>query len=387
MQPKLFRKTPLAWLQLMKEKTRLSVAIAGIAFADILMFFQLGMLDALFDGAAKSHYNLQADLVLVNPQFQTLYSVKSISRERLQQALAYPGVESVRPLYIDFAQWRNPESLISRSILVWGIDPANSPFRLPEVNQNLEQLKLLNRVLFDRGSRPEYGPIPDLLKQPGTLEVQINGRTVETFGLFSLGASFVADGNAIASDSTFLTIFPDREPEQIEMGLIELKSGTDVQQVHSQLNANLSDDVKVVTPKELAQSEIDYWSRQGIGFVFGLGVAVGFIVGLVIVYQILYSDVFEHLPEYATMKAMGYGDRYLLGMLMQEALLLAVLGFIPGSIISLGLYQLTYAATKLPIAMKLNRALLVLLLTIAMCSVSGGIAMGKLRSADPADIF
>ena len=387
MRPKLLRKTPLAWLQLMKEKTRLGVAIAGIAFADILMFFQLGMLDALFDGAAKSHYNLQAALVLVNPQFQTLYSVKSIPRERLQQALAYAGVESVRPLYIDFAQWRNPESLISRSILVWGIDPANSAFRLPEVNQNLEQLKLLNRVLFDRGSRPEYGSIADLLKQQGTLKVQINERTLETVGLFSLGASFVADGNVITSDSTFLTLFPDRQPESIEMGLINLKSGTDVQQVQSQLRANLPDDVKVVTPQELAQSEIDYWSSQGIGFIFGLGVTVGFIVGIVIVYQILYSDVSEHLPEYATLKAMGYSERYLLSLLMQAALLLTILGYIPGFVFSLGLYQLTSTATQLPIAMKVTRALLVLLLTIAMCSVSGAIAMRKLRSADPADIF
>ncbi|WP_250121413.1 ABC transporter permease DevC [Chroococcidiopsis sp. CCMEE 29] len=383
----MFRKTPLAWFQLMKEKTRLAVALAGIAFADMLMFVQLGLVDALFDSATQPHQNLQADLVLINPQFQSLFGVKSFPRERLQQTLAYEGIESIRPLYISSTQWRNPETLLSREILVWGIDPANPPFALPEVNQNLEQLKLLDRVLFDRASRPEYGPITDLVKQQGTLEVQLNAQTVQTIGLFQMGASFGADGNIITSDSTFLRLFPDRQSNQIEVGLINLKPGADVPQIQSQLRTDLPPDVKVLTPQEFAQTEIDYWGDQGIGFIFGLGAVVGFIVGIVIVYQILYADVSDHLPEYATLKAMGYSDRYLLGMLLQEALLLAVLGYIPGFLLSLGLYQITYAATLLPIAMKIDRAVLVLLLTIVMCSVSGAIAMQKLRSADPADVF
>jgi putative ABC transport system permease protein len=160
-----------------------------------------------------------------------------------------------------------------------------------------------------------------------------------------------------------------------------------VETVRSRLVANLPNDIKVVTPKQFAQIEIDYWQSGGIGFIFGLGVVVGFIVGVVIVYQILYSDVSDHLPEYATLKAMGYSDRYLLGVLMQEALFLAVLGYVPGFFLALGLFQLAYVATLLPIGMKLNRAILVLVLTIAMCSISGAISMRKLQSADPADIF
>jgi putative ABC transport system permease protein len=387
MPKKLFRKTPLALLQLMKEKIRLSVAIAGIAFADILMFFQLGMLDALFDGVAKPHQLLQADLVLVNSQFQTLYLVKEFPRERLQQTLAYEGVKSVTPLYIGFAQWRNPQTQINRSILVWGIDPINPPFPLPALKSNQSQLKLLNRVLFDQGSRPEYGTIPQLLNQSKNLEIQLNDKNVEVIGLFDIGASFVTDGNVITGDSTFLNLFPEHKNNNITMGLIKLKSGADLQQIQAQIAANLPKDVKVVTPAQLAQTEIEYSSDQGIGFVFGLGVMVGFIVGIVIVYQILYADVSDHLPEYATMKAMGYSDGYLLGVLIQASLLLAILGYIPGFFFSIGLYQLGYSATQLPIMMKLGRAVMVLILTITMCAVSGVIAMNKLRSADPADIF
>lgn len=385
---KWFRKTPLAWLQLTKEKTRFMVAIAGIVFADISMFIQLAFQDSLYDAAIKPHRSLQADLVLIDPQLQTLFSVKSFSRERLYQALAYEGVESVSPVYIATGQWRNPETRLERAILVWGVDPARPAFKFTEVNQNLDHLKLLDRVLFDQAGRPEYGAIADLFKKDNTVETEVNGETVNVRGLFTLGASFAADGNVITSDSTFLQLFKDRKPEQIEVGLITLKPGSDVEKVRSQMMAGLPNDVLVLTPEDFAQVEKNYWATgTGIGFIFGLGVIMGFIVGIVIVYQILYSDVSDHLPEYATLKAMGYNDRYLIGVLIQEALFLAILGYIPGFFLSWGLYQLTYAATMLPIAMKLERAVFVLLLTIAMCSVSGAIAMRKLRSADPADVF
>jgi putative ABC transport system permease protein len=387
MLPKLFRKTPLAWFQVSRERTRLAVALAGIAFADMLMFIQLGFLDALLDGATKSHQNLQADLVLINPQFQTLFYIKNFPRERLYQTLSDDRVESIRGLYINIAQWRNSQTRLSRGILVWGIDPANPAFNFPEVNQNLERLKLLNQALFDRASRPEYGSIADLLKQEKTLEAQVNGQNLQIVDLFTLGASFGADGNIITSDSTFLKLFPDNQPNQIAVGLINLKPGADVEKVRSRLLATLPNDIKILTPQEFAQIEIDYWQSGGIGFIFGLGVVVGFIVGVVIVYQILYSDVSDHLPEYATLKAMGYSDRYLLGVLMQEALLLAVLGYIPGFLLALGLFQIAYAATLLPIGMKLPRAILVLILTIVMCVISGVISMRKLQSADPADVF
>lgn len=382
----MFRKTPLAWLQVTREKTRLVVAIAGIAFADLLMFIQMGFESALYDAAVKPHRNLQADLVLINPQLQTLFSVKSFSRERLYQALSYDGVNSVSPVYIATGQWRNPENSSDRAILVWGVDPAKPVFKFPEVNQNLDHLKLLNQVLFDQASRPEYGGIAEMFKKTGSVETELNGKAVSVKGLFTNGASFAADGNIITNDSTFLQLFP-RQASQVDIGLISLKPGADVEQVREQLAAGLPNDVKVLTLEGFAEIEKNYWASTGIGFIFGLGVGVGFIVGIVIVYQILYSDVSDHLPEYATLKAIGYSDRYLLGVLTQEALLLAILGFIPGFILSFGLYQVAYAATLLPIAMTLERAGSVLVLTIIMCSVSGAIAMRKLRSADPADVF
>jgi putative ABC transport system permease protein len=385
---KLLKRTPLALRQLMKEKTRLLVAIAGIAFADLLMFVQMGFEGALYDAAIKPHRSLQADLVLINPQLQTLFAVRSFQRERLYQTLSYEGVESVTPLYFATGQWRNPETRVSRAILVWGVDPARPAFKSSEVTQNLDSIKQLDRVLFDQAGRPEYGAIADWFKKDGLVDAELNGKMVSVKGLFTNGASFAADGNVITSDSTFLQLFRERKPEQIEVGLITLKPGADVEKVRSHLISGLPRDIKVLTPEGFAQIEKEYWaSGTGIGFIFGLGVGVGFIVGIVIVYQILYSDVSDHLPEYATLKAMGYSDRYFLIVLLQEALLLAVLGYIPGFILSYGLYQLAFAATLLPIAMTAERAVSVLILTIVMCCVSGAVAMRKLRAADPADVF
>ena len=383
----LSKKTPLAWRQLMKEKARLLIAIAGIAFADVLMFFQLGMLDALYDSATNPHRKLQADLVIINRQVKTLIDMSSFSRARLQQTLAYDEVESAYPLYVDFANWRNPNTHLEKSILLLGFDPVNSALALSEAEQNLNQLQMLNRVMFDRASRPEYGPIPQLFSTQGRLEAQVSGQVVQTIGLFKMGASFGADGNLIASDSTFFNILRDRNPSQVDIGLIRLTADADLTTAQTRLRAGLPNDVEVLTLPEFIQLEIDYWANQGMGFIFNLGVFVGFFVGTIIVYQILYANVSDHLPEYATLKAMGYSDRYLLIMLMQEVLILAALGFIPGFLVSMGLYQVTYAATLLEIAMKTSRAVMVLFLTILMCSTSGAIAMRKLQSADPADIF
>jgi putative ABC transport system permease protein len=388
MLPKFFRRTPLAWLQVTRERTRLLVAIAGITFADMLIFIQMGFEGALFDAAAKPHKNLQADLVMTNPQMQTLFSVKTFSRERLYQALAHSGVQSVNSIYISTGQWKNPQTRLDRAILVWGVEPDKPSFRFPEVNRNLDQIKPLNQLLFDVAGRPEYGVDSETFQKTQTFETELNGKAIQVKGLFTNGASFAADGNVITSDSTFLHLFPDRKPEQIEVGLIHLKPGYEPELVKQQLQQFLPKDVLVNTPAGFAQIEKNYWATgSGIGFIFGLGVGVGFIVGIVIVYQILYTDVSDHLPEYATLKAMGYGDRYLLGVLLQEALLLAVLGYLPSVILSLGLYQLAFTATMLPIAMNIERAITVLVMTIVMCSVSGALSMRKLRSADPADIF
>jgi putative ABC transport system permease protein len=381
---------PLAWLQLQREKVRLLIALAGIGFAVILMFIQLGFQDALFDSAVNLHKNMQGDIFLISPQSTALIAMRSFSQRRLYQAAGYPNVESINPVYLGLALWKNPVNQRTRSILVIGFDPTEVLFT-KDLVPDLSPIKIPDVVLFDRKSREEFGPIAQLYGEGKPVQTEISGRRVTVGGLFDLGASFGADGNIITSDLNFLRLFNQRKKGLIDVGVVKLKPGTDVQAVLAEMRKNLQDvtrDVKIFSKQEFIEFEQNYWrSSTAIGFIFTLGTAIGFLVGTIIVYQILYTDITDHLPEYATLKAMGYRNLYLLSVVFQEAVILSVLGYIPGLLLAMGLYTLTRNATSLPIAMTVDRAILIFVLTVVMCVISGAIAVRKVQDADPADIF
>lgn len=385
----MFKKIPLAWLQLTREKPRLLIALSGIAFADILMFMQLGFREALFNSNVRMHDSLAADIVLINPQSDALLSMEPFSQRRLYQALGLQGVKSVHPIYLDFTSWKNPQTRKLRNIQVIGINPEDQLFALPGVSEKLDKVKLPDVVLFDRGSRPEFGDVTTDFNQGKVVATEVAGKRIKVGGIFELGASFGADGNIITSDRNFLRLFADqRQRGLIDIGLIRLEPGADPAVVKAQLTSYLAKDIKILTKQEYVDFEKAYWSSSTpIGFIFTLGTIIGFIVGTVIVYQILYSEVSDHLPEYATLKAMGYTQKYLLLVVFQEALILAILGYIPGFGFAMFQYAMAKNATLLPIAMTAQRAITVVILTIIMCCASGAIAVRKLQAADPADIF
>jgi putative ABC transport system permease protein len=371
-------KIPTAWLQLKHEKLRFLVALSGISFAVVLIFMQLGLRAALFDSGVALHRSLKGDIFLISVRSTSLIAMDSFSERYLNRTLALTEVESINPIYLGFAQWKNPQTRNSwRSIYVIGYDLSSSVFNLPGVDENKEKLKLPNVVLFDSASRSEFGPVVDMFGRNGLVSTEIGdrgpgNRKIAVEGLFRLGTSFGADGNLITSNLNFLRIFTIRPSGYINIGLIKLKPGYDID----------------VTKEEFINKELQYWdTTTPIGFVFFLGVVLGLIVGVIIVYQILYNNVSEHLSEYATLKAIGYNQAYLRNVVFQESLILAFLGYIPGFLITLGMYKIAKDATLLPVKMEIGRAVIVLILTFAMCLVSGAIAIGKLQDADPADIF
>jgi putative ABC transport system permease protein len=381
-------KIPLAWRQLTHDKTRLLVALAGIAFADILMFMQLGFRDALFESAVTFHKQLQGDVFLISTQSTSLIAMRSFSSRRLYQTLSFDGVASAEPLFLDTALWKNPQTQATRGMMVIGFNPERSLMTSPGLEGGMEKTKIPDIVLFDEASRAEFGPVADLFNQGKTVETEVRSRRVQVGGLFTLGASFGADGNLITSDLNFLRIFPTRSKNLIDVGVVTLKPGVDPIATVAAMRQEFANDVKILTKEEFIDFERSYWEQgTSIGFIFTLGTAMGFIVGIVIVYQILYTDVSDHLPEYATLKAMGYSDWYLLGVVFQEAIILALLGYIPGGLVTFFLYNLTRNATSLPLYMTLARAVTVFILTLIMCLVSGAISVRKLQAADPADIF
>jgi putative ABC transport system permease protein len=380
--------TRLAWLQLRREKLRLAIALAGVAFAVILIFMQLGFQEALFNSAVAVHRRLEADIVLVNPTSAYLASMKTFPRRRIYQALGFDGVEAVGALYTMLMPWKNPETGRTRDIFLLGFDPAYEVLDLPEVNAQRAMFRRPDVVLFDEASRPEYGPIVADFKQRIPVDTEVRTRHVTVGGLFMLGTSFGIDGTIVTSDLNFQRIMPSRDPGAVSIGLVRLKPGVDATRVRDALAAYLPKDVEVLTKADYIAREKRYWDTSTpIGYVFKFGVVMGLVVGAIIVYQILFADISDHLPEYATLKAMGYTDRYLFAVVLMEATLLAIAGYLPGGVISFWLFRVAGTATRLPLFMSVGTAILVVTLTLGMCWASGALALRKIRSADPAEIF
>ena len=383
------RRVNLAWQQLFHEKQRLLAAILGILFADVLMFMQFGFEGALFELCRVIPNNLQADIVILNKQTQTIsLQPQPFSRRNLYAAMSNPNIESGNAVYLAGTPWKNPETGVERSILVVGFEPYEPLLNVKGVAEQLPKLRHTDDVLFGRYSRPEFGNVAEALDGGRQYFVEVNRRRMQVTGLADIGSSFASDGTIITSDLNFLRIFPTRKAEQIDVAALRVKDGADVQKVKAELEKSLSSDLRVLTKQELSDFEQNYWTgATPIGFIFKFGALFGFIVGVIITYQIIYTDVSNHLPEYATLKAMGYTNGFLTRIVFKQAFYLAVFGFIPSYLVAQILYIVAGKGANLELDLTPQRAVFILTATLVMCMVSGLIAVRKLKQADPADIF
>jgi putative ABC transport system permease protein len=379
----------IAWRQLFHQRLRTLAAVAGIVFAVVLIMVQLGFQHALYQSATL-HYDLMtADIVLLSPQYEAImYNNSGFPSQRLNQAYAVNGVASTLAVYGSFVAWKNPWTRQERTMYMFGFDPVPGFFNLGAIKDPGPLLRKPDSVLFDVLSRKEYGDVPTAFRTGKRVVTEMVGRRVEVVGLFSAGTSFGIDGAVFLSDANFFRLLPGRSPDVVNFGLIKLKPGYDPDRVRAQLAKALPNDVRVLTHSQLDEAEREFWSTNTpIGFIFALGVILGLVVGIIVVYQILYTDVSDHLQEYATLKAIGYKDSFLFAIIIYESVILSVFGYIPGFFISLLIYHIARDATFLPLQMTAERGVVVYLLTIGMCVASGALALRRLRKADPAEIF
>jgi putative ABC transport system permease protein len=392
----LWRRTPLAWLNLTHDRRKLLTSAGGVAFAVLLMFLFSGFKNALYDSQVQVLKLLNADIVITSTLKYTMFVPEQFARRRLYQARAFAGVEAAYPLYINNANWKNPENKKTRPVRVLAFNPTDPVMHLPDLTlmpgltSLSDALVLPNSVLIDLKSRSELGSITI------GIETELSERQVNVVGNYRLGTDFAAgNGNLVMSDQNFLRYFAQLDPEEdsrtlgtVDIGLIQIAPDADVDQLVQTLQTNLPKDVQVFTKDGFVQQELEYWRQNtNIGFVFNLLTSMAFVVGIILVYQILYTDVADHWAEYATLKAMGYHNGFLLGVVLQEALLLSILGFIPGFLISAILYHQATEVTGLLMQMTVDRAVSTYLLTFAMCLISGAIAVRKVQATDPAEVF
>jgi putative ABC transport system permease protein len=383
-------KTPLAWLNLLHSKARTLVALSGVAFAVLLIFMQLGFLGAIETTGTLIYDALDFDVLLRSKEYLHLVEARSFPRTRLYQAASAPGVVSARPFWLGLNLWRNPHTGQCRVVLVMGVRREEPVFNVPEIQRQLPLLVAPKLLLIDRKSRREFGPADGRQFGDADLGVQtdVSGQQVRIAGHFALGFGFAGDGGILLNDAGFVRLVPGRTPNDISLGLLKLTTGADAGQVAAQLREVLPPDVDVLTRQEALDYEIRRWVREtSVGTIFQLGVAVSLLVGMAIVYQVLSSDVADHMAEYATLKAMGYRDRFLGGVVLRQAVVMAVVGFVPGLALSELLYELTSRSANIPIEMNSLRVATVFALAVAMCVISALAAMRKIRLADPAALF
>ncbi|MBE9009225.1 FtsX-like permease family protein [Pseudanabaenaceae cyanobacterium LEGE 13415] len=390
---------PLAWAQLSHQKMRLLVAIIGVCFANVLMFTQLGLLAMLFDGTTIIHSSIAGDLVLISSYSRSLQFLRaSFPRAYLYQAAAIEGVKTAAPLYLGRADWVDPKALATsdstpqsdlfgNEVRILAFNPIQSVLNLGEVNQQLEKLTAPDTILFDRLSQSSLGNIPELLKQQGEVMTLMDNQRIYIVGLFELGSTLRDKGNVVMSDWTYAKRYGANSLDRVSLGVLTLEPGSDRAAIQAKLRSSLPPEVSILTLKELVQKEEQFQASEPNGVVLRFGTIVGFVVGLIIIYQVLYSDINDHLSEYATLKAMGYSDLSLLSVVIQESIVLAILGFIPGFFGSIGIYHLLSSLTRIPLTMRFPVAIQVFALTLIMCGISGVLASSKLRSADPVDVF
>jgi putative ABC transport system permease protein len=404
-------KTPLAWKNLAHNKVRTAVALAGVGFAVILIFMQMGFKGAVRKTATQIYDALDFDLMLRSPAYLHLTEPRTFPRQRVLQAASLSQVAQALPFYLGLSEWQAPQptdvlpaeySGDWRGIIAMGVDPTNPPFIPDELREKSALLTDARFVLIDSKSKDDFGPVDGVqfgVEDIG-VETVLGSGLVQIVGVVELGTGLAANGACIASYEGFARACPWQPLDEVNFGLIRLKDGVDPIAAQRQMQALLGApttsakpsstpaDVEVLTRAEVNSREEHRWVVQTpLGKIFNFGVWVALFVGVAIVYQVLSTDISNMMGEYATLKAMGYSNRYLTSVVLQQSVLLALVGYVPSLMISWVLYRIVGGSSGLPMIMTWQIAVTVLLLAIVMCVLSGLAALRKLFQADPADLF
>jgi len=373
-------KVPLAWRILTDDKRRTALALIGIFMAILLVFVELGFFYAVPRGGLLLYDNMRFDLLLASNQYEYQAQPGAFPLSQLEKVRSSPDVAEATPIYFGFAKWKSGEGDLWPDIFVIGYDPARHIFIPDSINRQAAVLDRVDTVLVDSSTRPIFGPL-------GTGRVvELDDRKVTIGGQYALGTGFMGLGVALASTANFARLFPQRGSTIVNLGAIRLKAGVDPDRAAGVLQKLTG--ARIFTRQELEAHETAYWTtRTSVGIIFGSGLLISLVVGIMIVYQIVSTQVGRQLPQFATLKAIGYRDRALAATVSAMSLLIVIAGFIPALAAALGLYALIRQKTLLPVMMSEMRLLAVFAASLGMAVISALLSVWVLRRADPADVF
>jgi putative ABC transport system permease protein len=378
---------PLARRNFVANGRRLVRSLAGIAFAALLMMVELGLQSGFVESSLAILRRLDGELMLMSSAKYQFVNSEPFSRRQLYAARGVSGVASVRPLYIQRGIWKNPKDLKLTLVMVFAFDPDQPVFLFPEINAHLDALRQPDTIMVDRRARDAVGPVSE-----GT-ETELSRRKVTVVGTFQLGPDFFSDGNVIMSDRNFFKLFgvgsadPAELPD-VEIGVVKVLLGYAVPDVQRAIAAAMPENVEILTTSELIAREAQFHDElTAVGPMFWIGTVVGFAVGMLISYQILFSELSDQTSQYATLKAMGYENRYLVKVVLQQAVFYALLGYIPAWLLSHLVFYMISEMALMPMSVSFSLTIISLGLTVVMCVVSAMIAVRRVIAADPAELF
>lgn len=387
------KRTPLAWKNLTHDTRRLLVAVSGVAFAVILIFMELGFLNALLESTVQVLRRLNGEVILVSRAQYALIAAERFDIRRLYDAKEIPGVADVAPVYVEStAALLRTGNQRGYPIRVIAVREEDDVLAIPQLTEFRQALHGEATALVDTKSRRKFG----FPRSGETLEAyrgELNNKQIDLVGHFHLGVDFATDGNLLMTAANFAKFFSFRagggDPLRlVDLGVVRLEQTANLDDVLEQLRASLPADIEPFAKEKLIQREMTFWRKNApLGYIFMVGATMGFVVGVVICYQIVYADIADHMGEFATLKAMGYGGKYFVGLVLEQCLYLSVLGFLPGWLISWISYRVLAQVTGLTMTLSPLLAISVLLTTILMCTISGTLAVSKLLAADPAELF
>jgi putative ABC transport system permease protein len=384
---RLLGRLPIGWLQLTHYPMRFAAALVGVAFANVLVLVQLGIMNSMGTATLRPYTFFAADVMISAADANALTDGGNVARQWLLQAMADPDVVDGMGLFIGNVPWDRGDADIS--LTTFGVDPAKPDLLAPVIATDISLLEVQDAAIIDRLARGIKREETAAIRPQSPLSFESQGRTLTAYSTFAGGGGFGGDGYMMVSDQTFLSLFPERRSTAPDHILLRLRPGADVAAVVSRLRTLVSDPaLRIRSYADAAQEELTYQqTKRPTGIIFGFGVLIGVLVGLVIVYQVLSTDVADHLREYATFKAMGYGQRFFMGIVLEEALILGVLGFLPGFAVGATILTVMGKVTTLPLAVTPSMAIIVFVGTVVFSALSGGIATRRLAAADPADLF
>lgn len=372
----------VAWRILVDQKGRTALATGGIFIAILLVFIELGFFIAVPQGGMLIYDHMRFDLLVCSKRYLFQAQPGQFPLARLNAARSVAGVAQASPVYLGAAKWQDPNGGLSVDVSIIGLDPQAGIFAVPDIERNAGLLDRADTVLVDGASRSLFGPL-----RPGRV-VDIAGHPVTIGGVYKLGTGFLGLGVALASEANFFRMFPGRPPDGVNLGLVTLKPGADPDRVAQAIRAISPTDTQVFTRPELVAHETAYWTtRTATGLVFGSGLAISFVVGIMVLYQTLATQITRQLPQFATLKAIGYGNRYVDAIVLIEAFLITAVAFVPALGAALGVYALVRSETLLPLALTAPQLGAVLAITLVMAAAAALLSLGALRRADPAEIF